>query len=543
MSTQPPLIIDMHTHFFNAKYVPLKEIAISRGIPKRLASPLARILLILTRSSKLRIKTQEKLNVEPESIFLKNQGQHTLDYRDDISGLLISDILSQLFIDVASADNEFEAQALMYESSMLSELRELNLEFGDDDSAAELSNLINNTGILRNSESFKGLYTHEGFILSPLKRMLRRLLKAALKYVESAGDVLDFFYSMTTTEKQLLNRLSSYYKKKETPYLFIHYMMDMEHPFDGDVVHDFYPTQIQRMAGLEQYSKGTLVGFSAFDPIRFLGGRSEEEIREEIHQHMNLALDNGKLGFKFYPPLGFRAAGNDDERIEVVVDIFLDRCAEQQIPVFTHCTPSGFEIVPKQSGSYSHPDFWRKALEKNGRSNLRLCFGHAGGGIRNVQKEGKSKTVMGWLSNDEQWKDEDNYARIVVEICKEFKNVYCEIAYTHSILDSPELKAAFKARLITEFEQANDGNYDFSKKIMYGSDWHMPSMINEVDDYLDILLGYFDTGILATYRNLFFAGNAIVYLQISAFVERIEEQLGASYHNGLVSILNEYPAD
>lgn len=541
MSTLPPLVIDMHTHVFNAKYVPLEEIAISRKVPARIAKPLARVLLILTRSSRLRYQAQERFGIDPQAQLMGVDDKHPLNHEEHTGELLIADVLSQLALDASAADSEFEARVLVAESEMFNELQQLNREFGDTESSSELENLMANADTLREKKALVELYDIKGLVLRGLKRMLRRFIKKALNFVESTGDTLDFFYSMTASEKTLFDRLSKYYADKEVPYLFVHYMMDMAAPFEGEVEHEFYASQIPRMAGLAQYSQGRLLGFAAFDPIRFVNNESD---REDIIRHLDYALENGKLGFKFYPPLGFKAAGNENTNLETVIDVFLDYCAERQVPVFTHCTPSGFEVVPDTTGFNAHPKYWRQALEKEGHENrrdLRLCFGHAGGGKRTVHTDDTSKVVMGWLSNDAQWEDPDNYAAHVVNLCKEFKNVYCEIGYLHEIMDDASYAEAFKARLKAEFERADDGAYDFGKKIMYGSDWHMPSMINDVDDFLEQMMEYFeDDATLSPHRSTFFAGNAIDYLQLEGIVEHLGEVLGVSYREGLTSALSAY---
>ena len=158
--------------------------------------------------------------------------------------------------------------------------------------------------------------------------MVKRLLKKAMSFVEGAVDSLDFFLTMMRSEKRLLKRLSKYYKRRTENYLLVHHMMDMEHPFDGRVHYPYYSKQLPRMTGLERHAKGKAIGFSAFDPLRFVRGDYDNAA---IVNHIKTALDSGKAGFKFYPPMGYRAAGNEDSpRLEQVVDLFFDYCADHQ---------------------------------------------------------------------------------------------------------------------------------------------------------------------------------------------------------------------
>ena len=193
--------------------------------------------------------------------------------------------------------------------------------------------------------------------------------------------------------------------------------------------------------------------------------------------------------------------------------------------MFTHCTPEGFEAVVGKTGPNAHPRFWELALTKKpGRENLFICFGHAGGGERKIG----DVVVRGWLSsNENEWDHDDNYARWVVDLCRRFPNVYCEIAYLHEIIHDDAEKAHFKNRLITEYQRPVTGEhpYPVKDKVMYGSDWHMPSMVNDIDKYLDDIVEIFSASPLSEHAKEFFAGNAFNYLRLESFIERVGSQL------------------
>ena len=90
--------------------------------------------------------------------------------------------------------------------------------------------------------------------------------------------------------------------------------------------------------------------------------------------------------------------------------------------------------------------------------------------------------------------------------------MYCELAHLDEILDSQESREILKARLIESFKDKN-----LKTKIMYGSDWHMPLMINDTDNYLQIFLKFFQESDLVEFINEFFWLNAKAFLTFDPF--------------------------
>ena len=538
MNNYPNLIIDMHTHLFNARYVPLNEIMLRRGVPPGASHLLSRLILALTGRSSLRKSGSFELATESDDkaeLLMERIAEVTaVQYTGDLGESLAASM------EFSNDDREviYDTKDAVEDTELHRVLVDINQVFGDEESTQELQ-LDKLTGL--NLNVFSKEMAFESVELKALfgrglKRMVRRLLRKALRFVENATDTLDFFYTMMRSEKSLLKRLSKYYKRHTTNYLLVHHMMDMEYPFNGKVKYPFYQKQLSRMTSLERYSEGNAVGFAAFDPIRFVQGGDDNTV---ILQHMDIALNEGKIGFKFYPPMGYRAANNeDDPRLEAVIDVFFDYCAEHAVPVFTHCTPVGFEAVVGKSGSNAHPKYWELALTKSvERNNLILCFGHAGGGERKSGNE----VIRGWLSStDAEWDHNDNYARWVVDLCRRFPNVYCEISYIHEIIHDSAEKKRLKNRLILEYgRDSSDSHPHFIKdKIMYGSDWHMPSMVNDIDKYLADIVDIFSVDSLKDHKESFFAGNALSYLNLNEFSTRARHQLSVKCADELVRKYN-----
>jgi hypothetical protein len=126
----------------------------------------------------------------------------------------------------------------------------------------------------------------------------------------------------------------------------------------------------------------------------------------------------------------------------------------------------------------------------------------------------------GWFArSDAGWNAPDNFARIVTQLCVEYENVYCEVGYLHQMLDKDAHARSFKERFGALLA---DKGALIGRKVMFGSDWHMPSMISDADRYLDFFRDLFADEPFASYRDDFFFRNALRYLHLTTFFKRAE---------------------
>jgi len=202
-------------------------------------------------------------------------------------------------------------------------------------------------------------------------------------------------------------------------------------------------------------------------------------------------------------------------------------CVTNKIPVLTHCTAKGFQAYDG-SGVLSDPDNWDEVLDAF--PDLKLCYGHAGGGeSRNYPPQGDEKVKYpGWCASADEWGNELNFARKVVEHCLSRPNVYCDFSHIHEVLDDDDMADHFKRNLIDAYKRT-DGAYAFADKAMYGSDWHMPRMARRVGDYLDHMIELFDSSeVLSRHKDKFFYQNALRFLDLERNVERHRFMSGGS---------------
>ena len=317
-------VIDIHTHIFNARDLPLLGILRSRNVPKPIASIIAEALLQTTDENELVTTSAAILatKVEEPKIALteKNRAallKYTEDVNDDVS-------LSS----IVNADTLLIAKALQ------------KANFPPQESESDGGNLLSAGDSPRG-----GLAGYARFI-----GIMRQSHENVARYLQEIA-----------------------YPQVD---LFLHHMMDMENAYATTPKTPF-TRQIQQMEKADLQS-GNLLHFVAFDPFRGEGD-SLEMVKKGIAE--------GAIGVKFYPPSGYRAADNfippkpkgffssyerkqwrsqygnlSGKKLDKIIDDFFSWASKNDIPVFTHCTPEGFEAVGGY-GLRGDPYFWSRAKD------------------------------------------------------------------------------------------------------------------------------------------------------------------------------------
>ena len=514
----PTHILDLHSHMFNCRYLPLESIIHDKlgKLGSIFASITAQILYRMTGSS---YKTPSDRQAIRQGFI-----QKATELGQDIN----SEQLDDFYIDEMWAMAKYELLLTTHDQNVINQLKEekelttwmnqaketypglMNSDLFDLiskletikytqewEAAIPTSNLTPPFKTLKAAKSILDLLDFAGYLF---KRALWVFVKLVMPkfWSETVHSYAEAFFILLSSEERLLDRFLKAYGDGLPPIQTVHYMMDMQMAYPGKTpaFYDFSTVQLDRMQTLWRRHPETLIGFSAFDPRR--------------HDWEKLVITSRKkgfIGFKFYPALGYRPADNQNKNFQPRIDAFFDYCVkkENDVPIFTHCTPEGFE-ASKGAGSNAHPKYWRKVLQK--RKNLRLCLGHAGGG--------RMRKSAGWLAtSDEEWATADNYACGVVELCITYPNVYCEMAYITTLL-AEDRDRKIRDTFLSNLERARKikGEYDFMTKIAYGSDWHMPEMVANARRYLGVWFEIFSLPDYKDYREQFFWKNSETYLKI-----------------------------
>jgi len=189
----------------------------------------------------------------------------------------------------------------------------------------------------------------------------------------------------------------------------------------------------------------------------------------------------------------------------------LSACSRERIPILTYCSP----IVPnafKNFGVLCDPEYWLGTLVDH--PDLVLCHGHAGGGRDHSTdgESGRGALSVGWFSrNGEEWADERNCARQVVEQCCRFRQVFCDFSGFGAMLEDHEKVSCFKHNLINALG-GPAGDLHFGNKMMYGSKWRVLGSSEDVAGYLASWKDLFDDPLLSPFRDAFFFKNAQRFL-------------------------------
>lgn len=486
----PVTVIDLHAHVFNAHDLPLAGLLNALGAPLGVNVALAKVINAATVDD---LDGPMPNVVSPLTLTSEGMGEEFLKNAQSRSG---DPDLSSLF------------------AVLRPEERDQLFEFVGESSDPELEKLNALKGVELEVEVLTRAMAKIGF--PPEEHGEKKSDELSLK--ANLPGYLSFLGVMMNGNVRIARQLES----TEYPAvdLFIHHMMDMEKAYAAKPVVPF-SQQVTRMAKLDRRFGGKFLHFTAYDPFR-----GEDALPSVIR-----GLKAGAVGVKFYPPSGYSAVNNqlppkpsrfkpgsrkrwfsryenlDAAQLDSLNEKLFAYCETHSIPIFTHCTPSGFE-ADDGYGGMANPKYWAVVLKKH--KKLRLCFGHAGG--HSYWFPAATPNVVE--------KAEADFGEQVVNLCLEYPHVYCEVAYLDQIL-SEAGKTAFKAKLASVIDKpSKDGTWKFGNKLMYGSDWHMIHKEPRHKEYPQAFNGLFTDAPLKRWQRAFFARNALDYLEFKKVIEK-----------------------
>ncbi|HKP93204.1 MAG TPA: amidohydrolase family protein [Chthoniobacterales bacterium] len=509
-------IIDIHTHTFNARYLPLRNILLG----KRDAFPPLTWLISDSCADTLAHALIERTELAPapggDGVPRMESASQAQQHRDKgwICGIFLG------LLDKAAASGAWRKG--MSPKDQLAAL----------DRVADQMNFQEKTAVMM-ATRMMGMEKEADMSPNGLRGAVR------------------FLWFLTQNDADQTRLFALQYEgapMRGTP-LMVSHMMDLAPVYDqapsGNELLDFAREQVRRVESFQTRPNSNMIYFVAYAPYRdyWRGGHSgdaEELVRSAIENH-------GAWGVKVYPPSGYRPAGNSiqprptgirsraaaeqwdarygplpgdknralDEKIEKL----LLWCIEKDVPVFVHSGTGEFEARKGYGLYHSNPSFWRQFLDSHPAPDgspcrLRLCLGHAGGGDYWFG----GKNAVSWGS--------DTY-----EMCRRFPNVYCEIT-THAELVAPRTQAFFVDRLAKSFDDSHldaDGKpypFSFAKKLIYGTDWYLPDASERETVLVATEQAFLHKKLRRHYKDYFF-GNALRYLNAGTRLNRGDDSASA----------------
>ncbi|MBN2797575.1 MAG: amidohydrolase [Deltaproteobacteria bacterium] len=334
------------------------------------------------------------------------------------------------------------------------------------------------------------------------------------------GNIERFLLLMTLQSGAMPRRLLAEYGPQRVPALIVHLMMDMDEGYRCDgAMPETALTPKQRVDELVEMGlayKGRLAGFVPFDPRR-------PDALELVHY----GLARGMVGVKVYPPMGYYPA---DSRYSARLNALYAYCEQEGVPVVSHTSPCGFEALPSY-GLYAAPEGWRAVLKDYPK--LRLCLAHAGSGDHrnypSIQDNPAKPTehpvhYPGWYNAAKDW-DAQVYARQVLELCADFDNVYTDLSYLTQLSEEgtkrDTLRKTMRDNLVYLFKDPRLGRV-MQTRLMFGSDWHMPAAVGHAASNLKVFEDMFEHQALSPFRDAFFGGNALRFLNLNEVRGRVQ---------------------
>ena len=486
-------VVDIHTHTFNARFLPIQNIALGKRDMHPLLS-FAGDPMVIAITDLITRATQEDIDPPGAAAELR------------------------LMEDVAAKANRLSADL------------EGEKEPANPVNAQELQNDPRVTGLQKIAERMPS-HTLSNAELAGLQTFVWMFADHRQPFADKEKQKLEvahFLRCLTAAEGRMVQLFQQ--DQQEQVALMVSHMMDMAPTYnqreDRNKLLRFAEQQVPRVRRQQENAGGKMLYFVAYNPFRDhfsdgVPGGALALVRKAYEEQ-------GAFGVKIYPPSGYTPGNNQIPRRPRVIARqpgeqwdarykphgvlltgaeldarlleFFRWCVREDVPVFAH---SGAGEVQARNGygKMADPAGWRRLLEEHPElRTLRLCLGHAGGGDY-------------WFEESER-----GWGREVFKLCADYPNVYCEFGIHDQIVD-PVKRARFSAklaRLIAESRATHP--YDFSTKILYGSDWFMPMVagsdrVNYLNAFkaaiLQVQPNAFSTASL--YKNFFYR-NALAFL-------------------------------
>jgi hypothetical protein len=539
------MAVDIHTHLFNLRYLPLEGIINARanGVLTRFAAK-ALVKYLLWRTDDDGV-IDKKSSRKPAAAFSSVLG--TLTTQSVLSREQETE-LEEFLIDEAALADE-----LMMDQDIVNAILEANNINANEHDRSDFSEAqVNVVPILTSATTYRSAMNADFEAVSAIRSNFKSLLNPLFRKFRELGDFWHWLVLQTESESNIMDTLiKTYTSGDDGVQLYIDHMMDMELHYPGQKkpVYKEPELRMRRMRKLYDSSNGLVLGFYGWSPLR---SNAIDLVKRAVEEE-------GFIGVKFYCPNGYRAQDNEQfEKLDLdnsvvrggvsASDIdrrnfeLFDYCNSHRVPIFSHSQPGEMESVSGYTGKMSHPKYYSEILKQF--EDLIICFGHAGGSDGWLPEV---KSGDAWIGTDQDSAGYasdiglSSYARAIYDICVNNKNVYCGIGAHSEIGDSNSI-ANFRQRLSILFNESRDnlGLENFDQRIAYGSDWHMIFKHRQHAFYLENYQKVFGHGSgLEGARDFFFKKNMLNFLHLPEYLARAKGVISTAHEENLKRLISE----
>jgi len=266
----------------------------------------------------------------------------------------------------------------------------------------------------------------------------------------------------------------------------------------GDATATSLPTQVEVMRQISILTGGRVHSFVPFDPLREVAFGLGHTSTGSLALVKSAIENEGFLGVKLYPPMGFAALGNADvqgangsnfwdrewlapwtrqttdlgKRFDAAMSELFRWCEAERVPVMAHTNQSNG--VAPEFEALAGADGWKKALAAF--PQLRVNFGHFGG-ASSVEKGLDRARLFATLMTTSDVSPGGRFAHADAGF------------FTEVIKTRPGLVETLR-KLYTETKDKGDAA--LANRFMYGTDWEMTLTQGSVDKYLEDFIELFE---------------------------------------------------
>lgn len=286
------------------------------------------------------------------------------------------------------------------------------------------------------------------------------------------------------------NYLATYSREKIKPDLVLTHIVDYDWPLNkGGKTKSDLVSQVLLMSALVRKSKGLLQYFVPYCPFRHVAFlKNPKSTFDPLTLIREAVFDQGALGVKIYPPMGFSLYGNTEVEnefpdmwqkqkhlpeifrqkgmgadLDSALDVFYTFCEEHSITIMAHSNPSNLASCDFKVMFQSK--YWSSLFNKY--KSLKINFGHFAG-------FGDMTSVADSQSNWQEIADVITQQNVV-------GRGFADLGYSSGVLSNQHAMIKALAELLND----RPGMID---SLNYATDWKMLVLEKDSPNYLKSFL-------------------------------------------------------